>query len=140
MRKIVFIFLFFVSLISFSQKNDSGRFSEAFINKCIADVYGNKAVTLDRKSKSNRIKFLFDLMRNRIVVVYEPNEGEKDYKSTNVLKVFSKYNKGAKNDVTYNKNTFNPLKYINSINLNSSSNQIYRIANSDYLMIVLPSI
>ncbi len=84
--------------------------------------------------------FLTDFMKNRVVVEYQPSYKIKGFISTNDLSVFNKYNSSIENESFYDKNTFNPLKYLNSININATSRKIYRIAETDFIMIVSPSI
>ncbi len=138
MKKLVFIILLLFFSFSFSQKNNPKEYTDAYINKCIVEIYGNKSKDLVFESKSERKKTMYDFMQNRIIITYEPSNGQKDYKSTNELVVLNKYNKSIKNDINYSESTFNPLKYMNSINLNAGTNQTYRIASSDYLMTVTP--
>lgn len=139
MKKIIYILLLSVTsfFFSYSQDYKKNEFSEEFIRSCIIEVFQEHADDLVFDSSSERHRLLTNFM-NRLEVIYEPNYKDKKFDSTNDLTLFTKYNPLLVNDKSYNKTTFNPLKYIGAINLNSKAKKIYRIASTDYLMIVSP--
>ena len=140
MKQIVrlLFFIFFTSQIIQGQNYLVNNYSDSFINKCIVEIYQDKSDELVFNSNSQRQRLLFDFMKNRVVVEYIPSFKGKKIKSTNELSVFKKYNTILTNDVLYEKKSFNPLKYINSINLKAVNNLFFRIADTDYIMIVFP--
>ncbi len=139
MKKYVFLAILLITISSFSQKKEVKQFTDNFIKECIIEIYQSKSDELVFNSSSNKAFLLTDFMKNRVVVEYQPSYKGKGFISTNDLSVFNKYNSSLKNDSFYDKDTFNPLKYLNSINLNATSKEIYRIAETDFIMIVSPS-
>lgn len=67
-------------------------------------------------------------------VAYTPQYKNKKFKSTSGLKLNNKYNKNLETDVNYNPNTFNPLKY--RFPLNSNSDELYRVGNTEYVITI----
>ena len=140
MKIYLFLALLLTTVFSFSQKKEVKLFTDYFIKKCIIEIYQSKSDELVFNSSSNRAFLLTNFMKNRVVVEYQPIYKGKGFISTNDLSVFNKYNSSIKNDSFYDKDAFNPLKYLNSININATSRKIYRIAETDFIMIVSPSI
>jgi hypothetical protein len=137
-KSIHFLFLFVVSIfLSYGQDYKKSEFSEEFTRNCILEVFQEHSDDLVFNSSSKRYHLLTDFM-SRLEVIYQPSYKDKKIDSTNDLKLFTKYNPLLVNDKSYNKSTFNPLKYIAAINLNSKSEKVYRIASTDYLMVISP--
>ena len=77
-----------------------------------------------------------DLLNNRIrytQVAQEPNEKYTKLSSRGLL---NKNNPSMTRDQTFNEGTFNPLKY--DLNFYAKTTQIYRIDNSNYLIVIDP--
>jgi hypothetical protein len=123
---------------SYGQDVPTNKFSEEFIKSCIIEVFQEQSDHLVFNSTSQKYRLLSDFLKYRVVVEYHPDHKGKQFDSTNDLAVFSKYNPLLVADQFYEESTFNPLKYMNAMNLNSNSKKIYRIASTDYLMIVSP--
>lgn len=130
--------LFLSSLYTFSQGANNLNVSKAYIEKCIIEIFQDQADELVFNSSSDRLRFLSDFMRNQVVVEYRPEYSGKDFESTTSLNVFTKYNASLVTDEHYDQNTFNPLKYVYTINTNTPKRLMYRIGNSDHIMIINP--
>lgn len=101
----------------------------------LKEVYANE---LNKYVLSNpqRLKDLKHLLRNRITIKLMPDmvPNNEKYKSLSEVGLFDSYNKNLKFDETYNKQTFNPLKY--NIEYHGRGSRIYRIDNTDYFIII----
>jgi bisphosphoglycerate-independent phosphoglycerate mutase (AlkP superfamily) len=139
-NKLYFLLIIWLSIFSFTCAQDLAKsnFTDEFIDKCIIEVFQDKSDVLVFNSTSDRYRVLTDFMKNRVIIEFQPNYKGKGFDSTNELSVFNKYNPTLVRDQFYDVYTFNPLKYINAINFNSPSKNIYRIAETDYIMIVSP--
>lgn len=84
----------------------------------------------------NNIDFLKDLkhlMRNRIKI-FEINDvaKQKKCKLLSEVPLFNDYNKGLKRELSFNIDTFNPLKY--KLDFFSNGNYLYRIDRTKYFI------
>lgn len=135
MKNYLFYFLVIFSFyLGFSQNQN---YSDAFIEKCIREVFNDKANELVFESSSVRLRVLNRFMKHQTYVEYHPEYRGKKFTSTNELPLFNKYNYSLKRDVIYNKEIFNPLKY--NISMNPKKKMMYRIADTDYILYVLPN-
>jgi hypothetical protein len=134
---ILMLFITFTISLSYGQDFIEKKHSEQFIENCIVEVFQAEANTLVFNETSRRYKLMDGFIRNQVVVEYRPEFIGKKITSTNQLSLNNKYNPNIRKDKTYNKNAFNPLKY--NLSMNPTSREIYRIGNSDYIMIISQS-
>lgn len=130
------LLLILISSISFGQQLKNHNYSDAFIESCIREVFQDQADALVFNSDSARFSFMSDFMKNQVVVEYHPEYTGKGFESTNSMTLNSKYNPTMQKDVSYNEATFNPLKY--QLPMNTNKKVMYRIADTDYILIINP--
>lgn len=95
-------------------------------------VYGInlKKYVLDKPSRVLDIKHIF---RNRIVILNEDIKDIANYPLLSTVSVFDVFNNLIETPL-FNKETFNPLIY--NFNFNSKSRLIYRVDNTNYLIVI----
>lgn len=126
-----YIYGFFTVLfVLFTNVNDS--FGQQ-IDPKISEVYGNKTQEIFQNDP-DRLKALTDLLNNRIKIVESPVNGDDKYTKLSSISLLNKYNSNLKRDVVFNPNTFNPLKY--NLNFFTTEVQIYRVDNTDYIIVI----
>jgi hypothetical protein len=103
------------------------------VNAKIQEVYGDKTQEIVQNDPE-RIKVLTDLLENRIKIMESPAVGEDKYTKLSTVPLANKYNPSLQRDVVFDPATFNPLKY--SMNFFTSQTQIYRVDNTDYLIVI----
>jgi hypothetical protein len=89
-----------------------------------------KKYVLDKPSRVLDIKHIF---RNRIVVLNEDIKDIANYPLLSTVSVFDVFNNLIETPL-FNKETFNPLIY--NFNFNSKSRLIYRVDNTNYLIVI----
>lgn len=104
-------------------------------NAKIQEVYGDKIQEITQNDPE-RIKILTDALENRIKIMESPIVGEDKYIKLSTVPLLNKYNPGLKRDLVFNPDNFNPLKY--NLNFFSSKAEVYRVDNTDYLIVVIP--
>jgi len=88
-------------------------------------------------SKPQKVKNLKHLLRNRIVIKEIKNLKDDDkYTLLSEIELFDIYNKNLKRDASYNKATFNPLKY--NLEFYRMGSIIYKIDGTNYFIIIKP--
>ena len=88
-------------------------------------------------SKPQKVKNLKHLLRNRIVIKEITNLKDDDkYTLLSEIELFDIYNKNLKRDASYNKATFNPLKY--NLEFYRIGSIIYKIDGTTYFIIIKP--
>ena len=136
--KLTFLVLFIalISSLSYGQNPQKKNYSDQFIKDCIREVFQDKADELVFNSDSARFSFMSDFMKNQVVVEYHPEYTGKGFESTYSMALNNKYNPSMQKDVSYNEATFNPLKY--HLPMNTHKKIIYRVADTDYILIINP--
>lgn len=140
MKKHLILLLLIVALtssLSYGQVSQRNSYSDQFINDCIVEVFQSQADNLVFNSDSNRLALITNFYQNQLSVEYRPELREKEFESTNDLNLLNKYNPTLQRDTNYNASTFNPLKY--NIQISPLYKRMYRIANTDYIIIVVPN-
>jgi hypothetical protein len=100
----------------------------------ITEVYGDHADE-DILSKPQRLKDVKHILRNRIEILRIDNKDLSSFQNLSTVPLFNHYNKTLSRDLSYNENTFNPLKY--QFNFYSrEGSKTYRFDNSPYLVII----
>ena len=74
-------------------------------------------------------------MRDDAFAISDDEKIEK-YQKLSSIQLFNKYNESLKRDLEFNIETFNVLKY--DLNFFSSHRKVYRIDNTDWLIIINP--
>ena len=125
-------YLFFLTL-TFSVFINLNTVIGQQVNSKIQEVYGDKIQEI-AQNDPERIKVLNDLLDNRIKIIESPIVGEDKYTKLSSVPLLNKYNTNLKRDLTFDPANFNPLKY--SMNFFTSEVQIYRVDNTDYLIVI----
>jgi hypothetical protein len=100
----------------------------------INEVYGVHAEE-DILSKPQRLKDVKNILRNRVEIKKIENKDLSSFTNLSSVPLFNHYNIALSRDVSYNANTFNPLKY--QFNFHSrGGSKTYRFDNSPYLVII----
>lgn len=128
--KHLFYSFFTFALIALANISDANAQQ---VNAKIQEVYGDKTQEI-AQNDPERIKLLNDLLDNRIKIIESPIVGEDKYTKLSSVPLLNKYNTNLKRDLTFDPANFNPLKY--SMNFFTSEVQIYRVDNTDYLIVI----
>lgn len=131
MKNTLYSFLTVVLIVFANISNVSAQ----QVNAKIQEVYGDKTQELVIND-SQRFAFLTDLVENRIKVIESPISGNDKYTKLSSVALINKYNSSLTRDVAYDPNTFNALKY--DLKFSSKNAEIYRIDNTDYLVVIQP--
>jgi hypothetical protein len=121
---LVFLFSVFLS---------SQRCLAQQINPKIQEVYGDKTQEI-LQNDPERLQILNDLLENRIKILKSPIVSEDKYAKLSSVPLQNKYNTNLKRDLVFDPDNFNPLKY--GMNFFTSEVQIYRVDNTDYLIVI----
>lgn len=139
MKKIlIFSMLTFMlaSTVLFAQDFQKKEHSDEFIKNCIVEIFQEKADKLVFNSNSMRYALMSDFIKHNVVVEYHPEFQGKGFESTNSLPLQNKYNSAIQRDQSYQIGLFNPLRY--AVSMSPNKKMMYRIADSDYIMIISP--
>ena len=120
--------------ISFNANTSSAFTPHEF--KMLEEVYGSflKSEILDRPTRVLAMKEIF---RNRVVVREISNpESQKPCPFLSQVPIFDSFVSGLTREVTFKVSTFNPVKY--DFEFHSDKNQIFRVDNTDYFIIIKP--
>jgi len=128
--KHLFYSFFTFALIALANVSDA---SAQQVNAKIQEVYGDKTQEI-AQNDPERIKLLNDLLDNRIKIIESPIVGEDKYPKLSSVPLANKYNPNLQRDLVFDPNNFNPLKY--NMNFFTSEVQIYRVDNTDYLIVI----
>jgi hypothetical protein len=128
--KYLFYSFFTFALIALANISDANAQQ---VNAKIQEVYGDKTQEI-AQNDPERIKLLNDLLDNRIKIIESPIVGEDKYTKLSSVPLLNKYNTNLKRDLIFDPANFNPLKY--SMNFFTSEVQIYRVDNTDYLIVI----
>lgn len=128
--KHLFYSFFTFALIALANVSDA---SAQQVNSKIQEVYGDKTQEI-AQNDPERIKLLNDLLDNRIKIIESPIVGEDKYPKLSSVPLANKYNPNLQRDLVFDPNNFNPLKY--NMNFFTSEVQIYRVDNTDYLIVI----
>ena len=121
---LAFLFMSFIGI--------NNAFSQE-INPKIQELLGDKTQEIVQNDPE-RIKVYNDLLENRIKIIESPVVGEDKYAKLSTVPLANKYNPAMQRDIVFDPATFNPLKY--SMNFFTSQTQIYRVDNTDYLIVI----
>lgn len=104
----------------------------------IDEVYGDYAQKLFY-SNEQRLKYVKQILRNRVTINYYENKDLSSLKPLSQVPLVDGMNQNLRRDVSYNKNTFNPLKYNFNFFSRQEQSSYYRIDNTQYLITISPS-
>jgi len=117
-------------------KNVHYNFQGHQVDNFINEVYGDQAQKLVF-SNQQRYQTLKKLIVDRMQIVKQADLQGKNYTKLSEVGMLTMYNKNLKHDSFFNKSTFNPLKY-NLEFFDISGIRVYRIDNTEYLLIIQP--
>lgn len=126
MRKIILIFCLGFSFLKTNAQQVDLR---------IREILGEKLQEI-LTNEPQKIRSLTDLLENRLSVVEIPVNPKEDYIKLSTVPLLNKYNPALTRDITFDPATFNPLKY--SLNFFSTKTEVYRIDNTNYLIMIKP--
>lgn len=134
---LLIVLLTLMSTLSYGQISQRNSYSNQFIRDCIIEVFQDQADDLVFNSNSNRLQVITNFYKKQLFIEYRPELREKEFESTDDLKLNNKYNPSLLRDNSYLISTFNPLKY--NIQISPLNKMMYRIADTDYIIIVVPN-
>ncbi len=130
--KPIFCSIITILFICFVNINQS---SAQQINPKIQEVFGDHTQVFAQEDPE-RIKIFTELLNNRLKIIESPVLIEDKYTKLSSVPLLNKYNVNLKRDLVYKAETFNPLKY--NLNFFSSKTEIYRIDNTNYIIVITP--
>ena len=139
-RKLVLAFLLCVfsytikaQEIIYESKQITVKSNPSLEDEFITSVFGNNVM-----KGSQHHKNLIDLLQNRIefTKLAKSSNSDKDYPNIDQIPLFNKYNNSITRDTTFDEKTFNVLKY--DLNFFSKFTKIYRVNNTDWVIIIKP--
>lgn len=128
-KKLIFVLSILLFNTTFSQT--TAKSNPNLEQQFIEEVFG-ATITKD----SQHYKNLQILLRERVEFKNQPFDQTEKYKKLSNLPLFNKYNQFLTRDLEFNIETFNVLKY--DLNFFSSHRKVYRIDNTDWLIIINP--
>jgi len=144
--RLVFILtsmLFFGSVYSqqeFTTKkilnSEGSKLNVSHFDLYLTEVYLTEVSYL-HLNNSRHYNKLLDLIQNRISISKIPFDASEKYENTLYIPLLNTYNSKLEYDSEFDINTFNPFKY--QLNFFSKFTKIYRIAHSDYILIINPN-
>ena len=100
----------------------------------LKEVYGDD-LDKDILNRPQRLKDIKNILRNRVEIVNIPNvKDQKPCKLLSEVPLFDAYVNSLKRDEFFNKNSFNPLKYVFAFYSRGAS--IYKVDNTNYFIII----
>lgn len=102
--------------------------------KMLNEVYG-ESLQKEVLDKPQRVKDIKHLLRNRITYTKDYNPA-KGYINLTEVPLFDVYVDNLKRDTSFNKETFNPLKY--QMFFYSNQVYVYHLDNTEYYIIIGP--
>ena len=104
------------------------------VQEKIQEVYADDASRiLDNEMLFN---FYSTLINERIQYITQPYQSDEKYPKLSEIDLLNKKNPNLERDSSFDPDTFNPLKY--NFNFTSSGKQLYRVDETDYLILILP--
>lgn len=128
MKKILIPILSFLFILTCTSQLHAQQ-----IDNRIREIFANKT---DEYFTANPgiLDVYNDLLQNRINLIVSPIVGDDKYPKLSEVPLLNKYNPDLKRDVVFDPLTFNVLKY--SLNFFTNTTSVYRIDNTDYLIII----
>lgn len=145
MRKYILLFLLLGVIQNYSQVTfnndytvnpDYMKLNQNQFEDYIFEVYQEEGLAYIKLNNAARYNYLKSFFQSRIFVTNIPKTKDEKYQNLMNLPLLNQYNNQLKYDTDFNIDTFNPFKY--DINFSLSYQSIYRIAESDYVLIVHP--
>jgi hypothetical protein len=104
------------------------------IDKRIVEVYGEYVSELLKKPLV--LQTITEIVQKRTEIVYEPFKEYEKFEKLSNFPLFNEYNPNLERDKEVDPYTFNVLKY--DLPFFPNLVKIYRIDNSDYVLIIFP--
>ena len=105
------------------------------VNPKIIEVFADKTQELV-VNNPDRLALYNDFLENRVKVIESPKSGDDKYPKLSTVALLNKYNPSLTREVVFDPNNFNALKY--SLDILPKSPMIYRVDNTDYLIVIQP--
>lgn len=119
----IFVLLLISSNLTVAQKTTYQK---------IEEVYGASFMN----DNPTLVQSFSKLLEERIKYVQTPEIENEKYPKISSLGLQNKNNQGLTVDTVFDESTFNPLKY--GIQMFAPTKQVYRIDNTDFLMLIEP--
>ena len=133
-RCLTIVLILCVFTCSYSQQQPKNQFSDAEAETFAIEIFQHKNMQLVLDTKSKRMQLITRFLNKQYTVNYSPQYRGKKFKLLSDLELNNKHNKSLRTDVNYNPKTFNPLKY--KFPLNSNSDEMYRVGETDYIITI----
>ena len=105
------------------------------VNPKIIEVFADKTQELVLNNP-DRLALYNDFLDNRIKVIESPKSGNDKFIKLSSVPLMNKYNTTLTRDLVFDPNNFNALKY--ALDILPKSPMIYRVDNTDYLIVIQP--
>lgn len=130
-KKIIVVLSILLFNISFSQ--DNLKSNQDLEQRFIEEVFGAN-ITKD----SQHYKNLLMLLRERVLFSNVVLDQDEKFPKLSQQPLFNKYNEEITRDTNFYHSSFNVLKY--DLNFFSPHTKVYRIDNTDWLIIIHPNL
>lgn len=149
MKKLIYFLLIMISVSAYAQRSPEILQTQACIDDntekpltakeraFIDEVYGDHAQKLFYSNKQ-RLSYVKQILRNRVVVNYYKNKDLSSLESLSQVDLIDTA-KNLQRDYTYVEGNFNPLKYDFGFFSIEKNTKHYRFGNTQYLITILPS-
>lgn len=128
-KKLIVVLSILLFNTSFSQT--TAKSNPDLEQQFIEEVFGTNIA-----KDSQHYKNLLILLRERVEFKNQSFEKIEKYQKLSSIQLFNKYNESLERDLEFDFKTFNVLKY--DLNFFSSHRKVYRIDNTDWLIIINP--
>lgn len=130
--KHLFCFFLTFALVALANLSDANAQQ---VNAKIQEVLSDKTEEVLANDPA-RLAFYNDIIEKRTKVMEVPIHEKEVYVKLSTIPLLNKYNPNLSRDVVFDPLNFNPLKY--SFSFSSTKTEIYRVDNTDYLIIIKP--
>jgi hypothetical protein len=130
-KKIIVVLSILLFNISFSQ--DNLKSNQDLEQRFIEEVFGANI-----NKDSQHYKNLLMLLRERVLFSNVVLDQDEKFPKLSQQPLFNKYNEEITRDTNFDHSSFNVLKY--DLNFFSPHTKVYRIDNTDWLIIIHPNL
>jgi len=134
----IFLLSFFYAVTTVNAQETPSYKTTQFIEICIQEVFKDQSDALVFNTNSSRLGMITNFLKNNVEVMYRPGLQGKNFESLASIGLNNKYNAALTADTSYDPITFNPLKY--NLPMHTTVKKMYRIANTDYILTIYPSL
>lgn len=126
--------LLIITIISVFLFEFSGTAQNNSVQEKIKEVYADETSRI--LENETLLNFYSVLINERIQYITQPSMVDEKYTKLSEINLLNKNNPNLERDASFDPDTFNPLKY--NFNFTSSGKQLYRVDQTDYLILILP--